>query len=81
MKQKVGTDHFRGLVEPNVLKTKVSKTSPLPFNRVHYVLTDQPVQEFTLVFHNHPFAHSLTHSFNYLWNIRGPGLSSKKVGR
>lgn len=82
MKKKVGTGHFRGLVELNELKTKVSKTFPLPFNWVHYVLTDQPVQEFTLVFHNHSFAHLLTHSFNnYLWNIWGPGLSSKEVER
>lgn len=62
MKKKVGTGHFRGLVELNELKTKVKKRFPLPSNWVMSLqtsLSNSSLWYFTIT---HLLIRSLTHS-------------------
>lgn len=74
LKKNVGTGHFRGLVEVHELKTKASETIPPPSSWVHNVLTEQSVQEFTLVLHNPSLIRSLIHSTIPCGMCRVPGL-------
>lgn len=77
LKKKVETGHFRGLVEPNELKTKASKSFPLSLASIRLIMSLQNVLSKSSLWY-FTIIHSFTHSFNnYLQTTQCPGLSSK----
>lgn len=58
LKKKVETGHFRGLVEPNELKTKASKSFPLPLASIRLIMSLQNVLSNSLLWY-----FTIIHSF------------------